>query len=450
MRQALLFGIVLFLGIGFSACQEDENTPLSDKNALDTNLDNLLVEVSDGAGKDFFKLPEQGYYDEIPQDPKNPITSEKVKLGRLLYHETALGLAPMQEIGKGTFSCASCHFAEAGFQAGRWQGIADGGIGFGINREKSNMYEEIMLDVQAIRTPTVLNTAYQEAMLWNGQFGATGPNEGTEASWTEDTPKENNFLGYQGVETQAIAGLTVHRIEMDMDMLKELGYVPLFDQAFPDISTSERYSLEFAGLAIAAYERTVLSNRAPFQWWLRGDHDAMTDIQKEGAILFFGKAGCAECHTGPALNEMDFHAYGMNDLFECPEPVFKSESTSVENLGRGGFTGNAEDMYKFKVPQLYNLKDSPFIGHGSSMRSVKEVVEYKNEAIAENPNVPASQLATAFQPLELNEYEIDAITDFIENALYDPYLKRYEPDAVHSGNCIPNNDEASRVELGCE
>ena len=60
-------------------------------------------------------------------------------------------------------------------------------------------------------------------MLWNGQFGATGPNEGTEASWGEGTPKFNNHLGYQGIETQAIAGLTVHRMGIDMDFVSSTG-----------------------------------------------------------------------------------------------------------------------------------------------------------------------------------------------------------------------------------
>ena len=75
---------------------------------------------------------------------------------------------------------------------------------------------------------------------------------------------------------------------------------------------------EFAGLAVAAYERTVLANQAPFQAWLRGNTGALTDRQKAGATVFFGKAGCVSCHTGPALNSMAFHAIGMNDLDDGP------------------------------------------------------------------------------------------------------------------------------------
>jgi cytochrome c peroxidase len=74
--------------------------------------------------------------------------------------------------GMYTYSCASCHHVDAGFQSGLKQGIGEGGLGFGVHGEgriKNAMYPESELDVQPIRTPTTLNVAYQEVMLWNGQ-----------------------------------------------------------------------------------------------------------------------------------------------------------------------------------------------------------------------------------------------------------------------------------------
>lgn len=107
------------------------------------------------------------------------------------------------------------------------------------------------------------------------------------------------------------------------------------------------------------------------------------------------------------------------------------------------------DKYKFKPPQLYNLTDSPFFGHGSSFRSVRDVVEYKNKGMKENPNVPDSQLAEQFRPLNLTDEEVDDIAAFIEKALRDPNLLRYQPLSIRSGNCFPNNDPQSRMDLGC-
>jgi cytochrome c peroxidase len=362
----------------------------------------------------------------------------------------ALATKAMHNEGMYTYSCASCHHVDAGFQAGRVQGIGDGGMGFGIKgeaRTPSPHYGMDELDVQPIRTPSALNVAFQPNMLWNGQFGATHLNEGTEAQWTEGTPKAVNYLGYQGVEIQAIAGLEVHRMEINEDLISMRHYAKYFDIAFADIPKEERYNNEHAGLAIAAYERTLLANQAPFQRWLQGESDAMTPTQKRGAALFFGKANCGSCHAGPALNEMNFYALGMPDL---DGPGVYGSSDDATNKGRGGFTGKAEDMYKFKVPQLYNLKDSPFFGHGGNFRSIREVIEYKNEAIPANPNVPADQLAEEFVPLGLTENEIDALTAFIQNGLHDPALHRYLPEYLPSGLCFPNNDPRSKQELGCE
>ncbi|MTB51516.1 cytochrome-c peroxidase [Lewinella sp. W8] len=431
----------------FSHCQMEDD--------FEVGLDQQLLEVIQRAnpeGRKAFILPEETDFDAIPQDPLNPITAEKVRLGRFLFHETGIGVEAVMEGNLRTYSCASCHFAGAGFQAGRFQGIGEGGAGFGVNGERRDRDERTAaedLDVQPIRSPAALNTAYQEVMLWNGQFGATGINEGTEEQWTPNTPKENNFLGFQGIETQAIAGLGVHRLNMTPELAEELGYTTLFDAAFPNVSGPSRYSLLNAALAIAAYERTLLANEAPFQNWLRGNPNGLTDAEKRGAIVFFDKGNCVSCHSSPALNSMEFHALGMNDLFDCPEETFGTSSDNPANLGRGGFTLREEDNYKFKVPQLYNLSQSRFYGHGASLRSIRDVVVYKNMGVPEKSGVPSTQLAAGFQPLGLTEQEIDDLTAFLTTGLRDGNLRRYEPSTLPSGQCFPNADFLSQRDLDC-
>ena len=164
--------------------------------------------------------------------------------------------------------------------------------------------------------------------------------------------------------------------------------------------------------------------------------------------MFFGKAECGNCHTGPALNSMNYYALGMHDLVNQGE--IDTKPNDKAHLGRGGFTRLPQDMFKFKVPQLYNLKDSEFYGHGASFRSVKEVVEYKNASVPQNPKIMQGLLSPAFKPLNLNEEEINQLTDFIENALYDNDLERYVPETLPTGNCFPNNDFQSKIDLGCE
>ncbi|MDH7447736.1 cytochrome-c peroxidase [Aquimarina sp. 2201CG14-23] len=412
-------------------------------------LDDLDV-ISNGIGVSYFMLPDNNQYSSIPQDPLNPITEEKVALGKLLFHETATGGNPTTASNLFTYSCASCHHAAAGFSSGLRQGIGEAGVGFGINGEGRVFNPNIPVneaDIQPIRSPTVLNVAYQDIMLWNGQFGGSGTNLGTEANWT-NIPE--NFIGFEGVEVQAIKGQGVHRLLVDDNFVTNFGYQQMFDAAFPDSPITERYSTQNAALAIAAYERTVLSNQSPWQDWLQGNYSALSNSEKKGAKAFFGKGKCYQCHTGPALNDKNFYAFGMGD-FDNTSDAFVLANVNFENVkkGRGGFTNVAADDYKFKTPTLYNLVDNGFYGHGGTFTSVREVIEYKISGIPQNNEVPVENLATQFGDIKLNKKEIDDLVLFIENSLRDPNLSRYLPPTINSENCFPNNDEQSRIDLGC-
>lgn len=444
-KSNLLYFAFFSLFLFAIGCQKEATS------SLDTDLTQLLTANSQGNGLDFFILPNETDFSKIPQDPKNPITAEKVALGKALFHETGLGMAPKHKESTQTYSCASCHHVDAGFQAGVAQGIGEGGLGFGLHGEKrviNPIYPLADVDVQPIRSPAALNTAFQELMLWNGQFGAVGKNIGTNASWTVGTPKEKNNLGFHGVETQAVAGQGVHRLKVEY-CDQNPTYLELFRKAYPTMPAEKRINDINAGMAIAAYERTILANKAPFQRWLRGEKNAMTEQEKEGAILFFGKANCVKCHTGPALNSMDFYALGMNDLTTGTYGAINADENKAEHKGRGGFTGKDEDMFKFKVPQLYNLKGIEFLGHGAQFRNVKEVLEYKNKGVASNAKVPSNKLSPEFKPLNLTALEIQQIQAFIENALFDPNLQRYVPDFLPSLLCFPNNDLEAKKDRSC-
>lgn len=434
--------------VGFSAIDKDLNS-----TPLDQALVEALVKASKTQSIDFFKLPNETDFDNIPQDPRNPISKEKVELGKLLFHDPTMGINPRHSYSSGTYSCASCHSAKAGFQANLVQGLGEGGVGYGLKgegRHKDNTYEIRDIDVQAVRTPTILNVAYQKILGWNGQFGATGLNSVTERHWKKDTPKEKNKLGYHGTETQAIAALEVHRSSISNEIMAQQSYRDLFDEVFHYVPTYTRYTDEYVGLAIAAYERTVLPNQAPFQKWLNGDYNAMNDSEKRGALNFFTKAKCNTCHTGPALSSMAFHALGMKDIDQHVIAFIPDGKAAREsNLGRGGFTKENSERYQFKVPQLYNLRDSPFYGHGSSFTSIDAIIKYKNNAVKENEEVSEKRLSSHFIPLGLSSEEIKDISNFIKYALYDPNLMRYQPTELPTMQCFPTNDRISKMEFDC-
>ena len=445
------------------------------RRSIETELISLIESQSRGGGLADFVLPDSDDFASIPQDPLNPLSAEKVALGRLLFHETAVGTATPAVDRRETYGCASCHHAGAGFKSGIPQGIADGGSGFGRRGELRRLARGMDVgaadgdpakpDVQPVATPTALNVAYQDVMLWNGALGGRvgGVNDGIVKHPDFGPPGAMvNRFGLSGVETQVLAGTRVHRLSFDADSIvhTDATYRRLYEAAFPDgdtgfVPAGSTVTPEALGAAkaIAAFERTLLANRAPFQRWLRGERRAMTVQQLRGARLFFGKAGCVGCHTGPALStwpdadaERLFFAVGFSDLNPRDRRVHGTVP-DADSRGRGGLTDDPGDDYAFKVPQLYNLRDSRALGHGASFTKVRDVVLYKNAGRAQNGH--GTNLAAGFVPLGLNGREIGDLTIFVREALRDRSLSRYRPDELPSGNCLPVADFKSALHLRC-
>lgn len=427
-----------------SACMHD---PI--KNPLDKEIIEKLNGLSQSGSYKSFIFPASDHYSALPnQDPRNPVTSQKVALGKLLFHETGLSQKTFLEESRETISCGTCHRANFGFTPGAPQGVADGAVGSAQNRELWDLFEGDEVDAQGVRPLSVLNVGYQTNTLWSGTFGASGINEGTEDLW--DTPlAEVNHTGLQGIEAQNIEGLKTHRMEINEKVLDEYGYRVYFDYCFPSIPKSERYSLTTASFALSAYLRTLYANQAPFQQWLKGDENALSEQEKRGAVLFLGKANCTSCHSGPAFSSSEFHALGTQDL-TAHDNALNTSLDDERHLGRAFFTQNPDDAYRFKVPQLYNLKDYTHFFHGSSKESIREVIEFKTNAHSENLRVDDSQISEKFRSVHLTTEEVDDLAAFLENALYDSNLERYVPKHVLSGNCIPNNDPVSRWQEGCD
>jgi cytochrome c peroxidase len=422
-------------------------------------LKTVMSTTSPTGSYEGYILPESDDFLNIPQDPSNPITAEKVELGKFIYHETGITSTETNQTDMdNTWSCASCHNGQNGFKSGIRQGIGEGGVGFD-HRTVAAGVDPSTVDVQPVTSPTVLNTAYQEVMLWNGQFGnviggIVNIGIDPERHFTEGTPKEANLRNLAGLETQAVAGLGVHRMNVEEGSVLTTNekYRMMFEAAYGTSQPNDM--LEAASFAIAAYERTILANQAPFQDFLRGDEDAMTLEEVEGAKVFFGKGNCHSCHNGPALSSPVgslasevFMTLGFHDL-DMWDDIIGEVGEGVRE-GRAGFTGDDMEKYAFKVPPLYNLTDTEVFGHGASFTSVEEVVRYKVAATPQHPDVDLIDIDYRFTPLDLSEEEISNLVSFLENSLYDPDLMRYVPTELPTGLCVTNNDEDSRRELGC-
>ena len=212
--------------------------------------------------------------------------------------------------------------------------------------------------------------------------------------------------------------------------------------------------------ATASFLRTIVTRNTPFDKFLAGNNSALTTQQLQGAKLFFtpatnGGGGCFSCHSGPMLNkqpsdpdvtgtgqlvEENFFNLGLSDH---PVQALNRQARNDPNFidtGRAEITGNPGDLYKFRVTTMRQIKGTGNFFHNGSFTNVRDVVQYFNAGVPQNavtgaastltprftnprgPNVPPG--------LGLSDSQVDAITEFLENALYDPALVTYDPNST--------------------
>ncbi len=324
------------------------------------------------------------------------------------------------------------------------------------------------------------------------------------AKWVAGTPPYWSKLGFSGLETQAIVGLHVHRQSIQGSSLEhDPTIINLFKQAFSEQELTHLAHYEDCyhvllkktfpktyfstaqdnatipeqvdcsqpldpspyrddvvsdlktSLAIAAYERTLLATHAPFQQWLhhedkRTSH-AMTLDEMRGALVFFDstRGNCASCHSGPALSDGQFHVMGLADLLESDRNRIHTKLFEGEELGRGGWIKDDSQKFAFKTPQLYNLKQKNFFGHGSTHRSLESMIRY----MARGEHMVGfignkERLDPAFTTRNLSEPQLLDLITFVQDGLLDQTLSEKLPEPSPD-TCIISADETSRQEQGC-
>ncbi|MEL7222870.1 MAG: cytochrome c peroxidase, partial [Bacteroidota bacterium] len=144
----------------FAGCSKEQTA-----DPLDVQLRRTMLRLSPDQSLDYYQVPPHTDLARIPAGIGNPLTPEKVALGKMLFFETALGIDANDPLGMQTFSCATCHIPEAGFTPGAMQGIADGAVGFG-NRSMSTAYDETEIDAQGARPLSMVGVAYVQNSMW--------------------------------------------------------------------------------------------------------------------------------------------------------------------------------------------------------------------------------------------------------------------------------------------
>jgi cytochrome c peroxidase len=306
--------------------------------------------------------------DVAPAPAHNPTTPARIALGERLFHETRLS-------GDGTLSCASCHdlHGKAGGDGRATARGIDGKVG-------------------PRNTPTVWNAAFQSVLFWDGRA--------------------------RSLEEQA-KGPILNPIEMGLpspaEAERRLGADPGYRAAFAAAFGDDIVTFERIAMAIAAFERTLVTPDAPYDRFVRGDASALSRAQLRGMTLF-ESLGCVTCHAGPAFSDASLLVEGM------PLRIFPANPTPYEDkydllADRDGARGT------WRVPSLRNVALTGPYFHNGAVDDLAEAVRIMaaaqlNLALDKTPArgsywLSADRELHRTEPRSLSPRDVDDIVAFL-------------------------------------
>jgi len=308
--------------------------------------------------------------------PDNPMTPAKVELGRKLYFDARLS-------ADDSVSCATCHDPALGF-------ADQNKVAVGIKKQNG-----------ARNSPTVLNAVFNEFQFWDGRVAS--------------------------LEEQAKQPLT-NPVEMGMAsheaLVGKLKGIPEYVNDFNEVLGGE-ITIDRLAQAIAAYERTVLSGNAPFDRFIAGDRNAISESAQRGWDLFQTKGRCLTCHafnsSSPFFTDNKFHNVGVamnaknfESLARKAAAVSERELADLAHdeayaeLGRFLVTRQPKDIGAFKTPGLRDVALTPPYMHDGSEATLLEVIKFYDKGGEPNPNLDGGIVK-----LNLTDQEENDLVEFM-------------------------------------
>ncbi len=263
-------------------------------------------------------------YRPIPED--NPITAEKVKLGKKLFGDKLLSRDR-------SLSCKGCHQPKKAFTDGRAKAV---GV-YGRKGPRS--------------VPTLVNRAYGRTFFWDGRT----------STLEEQVVKP--------IESESEMDMTLGEA---VDRLKRKSrYRKMFQQAFHREPNGEDLAR-----ALASYVRTIYSGDSPFDRYIYGKRGTLSDQQRRGLRIFRGKGNCTACHIGPTFSDEEFHNTGV-----------AWRDGKLQDEGRFAITGEAELKGAFKTPTLREAaRTAPYM-HDGSLATLQDVINFYSDGGRKNPHL---------------------------------------------------------------
>lgn len=342
-----------------------------------------------------WQLPKGFPRPAVPKD--NPMTPAKVELGRYLFYDQRMSV---NEKG----SCATCHKQELAFTDGmtRAEGVT------GDTHPRSSM--------------SLVNVAYAPRLTWaNGELNSL--EEQALIPMLGEEPIELGLGGFEYVFLDAVKD----------DPL----YQRLIPQAFPG---EHKMSIELAAKAVAAFVRTIVSMRSPYdRYRWGGDPNAISAAAKRGEIIFSSseRGGCFQCHGGWNFSAIQYEG-GSSDMQEGGL-FFNTGVTKYAAPNRGiyEFTGKNTDFGKFRPPTLRNIALTAPYMHDGSMDTLEEVIDH----YAAGGKVDQTNKTSILRPFSLTASEKSDLIEFLKSLTdeelihdpqwRDPWPKSEGPNSSH-------------------
>ena len=399
----------------------------------------------------------------------------EIRLGRRIDPQLAdigrqLWFDPIQGLNNDN-TCGGCHSPTNGF--GDTQPIAigvDNNLIVGPGRAGPRNQR---------RTPMMINTAFYPTLMWNSRFHSLSGNPFDNSQGFEFPPPEARTLSHlpQLLVAQAFIPPT-ERVEaagfdfpgdnfaIRAEVIRRLNAAPNYRQLFAKVSSVVKaggpITYDDFARAIAEFEFTQVYANAPIDRYARGDHNALTESQKRGAAIFFGKGGCVTCHAvSGKSNEMfsDFtqHVAGIPQVAPSFGNVTFDGPGANEDFGLEQVTGNSADRYAFRTSPLRNVGLQPFFMHNGAFARLEDAVRFHLDAVRGAESYSTSRLPADLRgplgpsapvldrldpllriPVVLTEDEFETLVEFLRDGLLDPgasasRLKRLIPEKLPSG-----------------
>jgi cytochrome c peroxidase len=311
------------------------------------------------------------------------ITSEEVEVGKLLFESKLLS-------GNKDTSCSQCHIDEFGSSDGLPISVGVGGDGEGLDR----MYHGKGVLVQR-NSFSLFGRGSKDFVnyFWDGKLDASNGEivsqfgdgliakleepltvasvlpliERDEFLGKRSSLYENDFLRSVGDKLYdqryyAVSDVIRKRIRTDADAVE-------LKEALLSVDVDvDRVELLDIGKLIGKFIAVNFQcEKSPWDAYLSGDLEALTESQKQGALLFYGKARCSVCHSGKLQSDFDYHSIGV------PQRDFGPHSRR-RDLGRAAVTLDQEDLFKFRTPPLLGVKDTAPYGHNGAFSTLESVI----------------------------------------------------------------------------